>query len=101
MSQELMKLVQEMTMKKSPEEALNVVIREYLEKKVAECTAEIQRYEKKYGLNFEEFRAKLNDRDFEKKMEEKYGEARLHMDYIEWEGFTDSLTYLEQKISEL
>jgi len=93
MAEEMLKIAQEITMKKSPEEAMKTVMVEYLEKKIAECKEEIQRYEKKYGMDF---------REYERRLGKEFSLSYEHeMDYARWGARLDELEDLELHIGQL
>jgi hypothetical protein len=89
MAQEMVKLAQEITMKEAPEEALSVVLKTYLEQKIAECKEKIRKFEKKYGVDVETFYDKLGT------------EIPLSLDYegdyLEWDFELAKLKSLEEK----
>jgi hypothetical protein len=93
MAQEMVKLAQEITMKEAPEEALIVVLKTYLEQKIAECKEKIRKFEKKYGVDVETFYDKLGT------------EIPLSLDYegdyLEWDFELAKLKSLEEKYKEL
>lgn len=93
MAEEMLKLVQEITMKKTPEEAMKLMIREYLEKKIAECKEEIEKFQRKYGMDFKEYERRLG-REFSLSYEHE-------MDYARWGARLDELEDLEQHLGQL
>lgn len=88
-----MKLAQEITMKEAPEEALSVVLKTYLEQKIAECQEEIKRLEEKYGMSINEFYEKLGD-EFSLSWEHE-------KDYMGWEAATTNLRYFKEALKNL
>ncbi|KPV63344.1 MAG: hypothetical protein AOA65_1352 [Candidatus Bathyarchaeota archaeon BA1] len=100
MNEGILKLAQEITMKKSPEEALSLIVRSYLEQRIAEYEGKINGFERKYRMCFDEFGLKLNDDESERALEEEFGD-KLHMDYMEWEAYSDGLKILKSKLSSL
>jgi hypothetical protein len=93
MAQEIVKLAQEITMKEAPEEALGIVLKTYLEQKIAECREKIKRFEKKYGMNINDFYEKL-DEEFSLSWEHE-------KDYMDWEAATTNLRYFEETFKNL
>lgn len=93
MAEEMLKLFQEITMKKTPEEAMKLMIREYLEKKIAECKEEIEKFQRKYGMDFKEYERRLG-REFRLSYEHE-------MDYARWGARLDELEDLEQHLGQL
>jgi transposase len=93
MAEEMLRLVQEITMKKTPEEAMKLMIREYLEKKIAECKEEIEKFQRKYGMDFKEYERRLG-REFSLSYEHE-------MDYARWGARLDELEDLEQHLGQL
>lgn len=93
MAEEMLRIAEEITQKKTPEEAMRVVLMEYLEKKIAECKEEIQRFERKYGMDFEEFERRLG-KEFSLSYEHE-------MDYAKWGARLDELEDLEQRLRQL
>ena len=98
MAERVLKLIQEVTMRKDLEEAVGVVLRSYLEQKIAECKAEIRKYERRYGMSFEEFEKRIHDKEFSTEQERKHGIIQFENDYFEWSGAVDSLNYLREKL---
>lgn len=78
MTKEMLKLAQEITMRKNPEEALSVVLKSYLERRIEECKREIKKFEKKYGMSFEDYKDKLGE-EFPLSYEHE-------KDYMNWEA---------------
>ena len=101
MAEDIAKLAQEVTMKKTAEEALITILKNYLEKKITECEDEIRIYEKKYGMNFEEFEKKIKDIKFLTKLEKKYGTIEVENDYFNWSGTVTDIQYLREKLEKL
>ena len=60
MAQEMLRIAQEITAKKKPEEALYTTLRSYLEQRMEKCREEINDFELKYSMSFEEFKDKLS-----------------------------------------
>lgn len=90
MAEEMLKLAQEVTMKEKPEEALGVVLKGYLERRIAECKGEIKNFESKYDMSFVEFEEKLG---------KEFGLSYEHeMDYARWGAKLDELEELEKQL---
>jgi hypothetical protein len=93
MAQEMVKLAQEITMKEAPEDALSIVLKTYLEQKIAECEARIRHFEKKYGMCFNDFYEKLG---------EWFSLSWEHeKDYMDWESATTNRQYFKESIKNL
>ena len=93
MAQEMVKMAQEITMKEAPEEALGMVLKTYLEQKIAECQEAIKRFEEKYGVNITDFYEKL-DEEFSLSWEHE-------RDYMDWDWATAKLKNLKEKLGKL
>jgi len=66
MAEEMLSLTKEITMKENLDEALGIVLKDYLERKIADCKEEIKKYEAKYGMSFEEFERRKKRRSMER-----------------------------------
>lgn len=97
----MFKLAQEITLKRSPEDAFCGVLRGYLEGKITECREEARKYEQKYGMSFEEFEKKIKDKGFSERLEEKHGVIQVENDYFEWGGAITDLRYFTDKLEKL
>lgn len=93
MAQEMVKMAQEITMKEAPEEALSIVLKSYLEQKIAEYEEKIRHFEKKYGIGIKEFYEKLGE-EFSLSWEHE-------KDYMDWDWATAGLKYLKEKLEKL
>ena len=93
MAEEVLKLAQEITMKKTPEEAVKFMLVEYLEKKIAECEGTIRRFERKYGMNMKGFYEKLGV-EFDLSWEHE-------KDYMDWDWAVVELEDLKEKLEKL
>ncbi len=93
MAQEMVKMAREITMKEAPEEALGIVLRSYLEQKIAECAEKIRCFEKKYGMNINDFYEKLGE-EFSLSWEHE-------KDYMDWDWATAKLEHLKGKLGKL
>jgi len=92
-SQELLKIIMEVTMREDIDEALTLMLGEYISRRISECREEIRRFEKKYGMRFEEFEEKLGV-DFDLSHEHE-------MDYAMWGALLDELEELEKRLRQL
>ena len=93
MSEDMLKIAQEITVKKTPEEAVRLVLVEYLNKKIAECRGEIQGFERRYGMDF---------REYERRLGKEFSLSYEHeMDYARWGARLDELDYLERRLGKL
>ena len=93
MAQEMVKLAREITMKEAPAEALGIVLKTYLEQKIAECEDKIRRFEEKYCMNINDFYEKLGD---------EFGLSWEHeKDYMDWDWATAKLELLKEKRGKL
>ncbi len=101
MAEEMLTLTKEITMKESLEDALGIVLKDYLERRLADCKEEIKRYEAKYGMSFEEFEKRIRDKRFNEELEKKYGTIQVENDYFEWGGAVTDLQYLKEKLGNL
>jgi hypothetical protein len=93
MAQEVVKMAQEITTKEAPEEALSIVLKTYLEQKIAECTERIKHFEKKYGMSFNDFYEKLGE-EFSLSWEHEE-------DYMDWEAATTNREYFKEAFEKL
>ena len=93
MAQEMVKLAQEITMKEAPEDALSIVLKTYLEQKIAKSREKIRRFEEKYGVDVESFYDKLGT--------EIPLSLEYEGDYLEWDFELAKLKSLEEKYKEL
>ena len=93
MAQEMVKLAQEITMKEAPEDALSIVLKTYLEQKIAKSREKIRRFEEKYGVDVESFYDKLGT--------EISLSLEYEGDYLEWDFELAKLESLEEKYKEL
>lgn len=93
MTEDMLKVAQEITMKKTSEEAVRLMLMEYLDKKITECREEIQKFERKYGMDFEEYERRLG-----KEFSLSYGHE---MDYARWGSRLDELDDLERRLGKL
>lgn len=101
MAQDLLRLAKEVTMKESTEEAINVVLKDYLDRRMAECEKEMRRYEKKHGMSFEEFERRISDREFNEKLQKKYGVIQVENDYFDWSGAVTDFYYFKERAEKL
>jgi len=93
MAEEMVKMAREITMKEAPEEALSIVLKTYLEQKIAECETRIEHFEKKYGMSFN---------DFYEKFGEEFSLSWEHeKDYMDWEAATTNLQYFKEVLEKL
>ena len=93
MTEDILKIAQEITMKKTTEEAVRLMLVEYMDKKVAECREEIQKFERKYGMDFKEY---------ERRLGKEFGLSYEHeMDYARWGARLDELDDLERRLGKL
>ena len=93
MAQEMVKLAQEITTKEAPEDALGIVLKTYLEQKIAESKEKIRKFEEKYGVDAETFYDKLGT--------EIPLSLEYEGDYLEWDFELAKLQSLEEKYREL
>ena len=61
MESEIAKLACELTMKATIDEALPCLLDNYISERIANCKKEIKKFEKKYGMTFEEYEQKLGE----------------------------------------
>jgi len=101
MSEEMLRIAQETTMKKTPEEAFSVVLRGYLKGKMGECEREMRRYEEKYGMSFEDFEKRISDKGFAGELERRHGAIRVEDDYFDWSGAFTDFQYYKGKLEKL
>jgi hypothetical protein len=80
-------------MREDIDEALTLVLGEYLAKRISECRAEVKRFEEKYGMSFEEYEERLGV-DFNLSYEHE-------MDYAMWGALLDELDELEKRLRQL
>lgn len=85
---ELTKLAQEVTGRGSPEEALEVTLRSYLEQKIDDYRQDIQDLETKYRMSFEEFKERLG-----KELDLSWQHER---DFMCWEEAITNLNHFHQ-----
>lgn len=90
---ELTKLAQEVTGRDNPEEALEVALRSYLERKIDDYQQDIQDLEAKYGMNFEEFKERLG-----KELDLSWQHER---DFMRWEEAVTNLNHFHQLLDRL
>ena len=93
MTEDLLKIAQEITVKKTPEEAVRLMLVEYMDKKIAECREEIQKFERKYGMDFKEYERRLG-KEFSLSYEHE-------IDYARWGARLDELDDLERRLGKL
>lgn len=101
MAEEMLSLTKEITMKKNLEEALGIVLKDYLERRIADCKEEVNKYEAKYGMSFEEFGKRIRDKRFNEELEKKYGTIQVENDYFDWGGALTDLQFLKEKLGKL
>ena len=79
-----------------------MILKDYLDGKIADCEREMRKYEEKYGMSFEEFDERVtNDKSFHDEIERKYGVVQAENDYFEWGGAISSLKYLQERLKKL
>jgi hypothetical protein len=93
-------LVQEITGKTS-EEGLSFLLKEYIERKIADYNAEINEFERKYKMSFWEFDKKIREKGFSKKYEKIYGIIQVENDYFDWGGAVTECEYLSNYLDKL
>lgn len=74
-----------------PEEALSIVLKDYLDEKVAEKEREVKRFEEKWGMEFQDFADRLEADELPEDRDPYSFE--VEEDYREWEA---ALTLLEK-----
>ena len=92
MSEELLKVVEEVT-GKPRNEGLREILVSYVERRMGECRRVIRRFEAKYGMSFEEFYEKLG-KDFPLDWEHE-------RDAFDWEAAITELEELERIKNEI
>lgn len=90
---QLTKLAQEITGKEKLEEALGVVLKSYLEQRIAEYQEVAQRLEHKYDMCFEECAQKLG--------QELTLSWEHEKDYMDWEEAITNLQYFQEAAEQL
>lgn len=101
MPQDLVKMAKEVTMKSTPEEALSATLKAYIEQKISDCRAKIRRFERKYGMEYNEFDKSIRDKRFSEKLEKERGAITVENDYFDWGGFVTELNYFTERLREL
>lgn len=89
----MIQMAQEITGRKKPEEALSQVLESYLKTRINECEQEISRFQKKYKMDFEKFKAKLG-----KQIPLSYEHEK---DYMNWEAAMTEYKFLKSKFKKL
>lgn len=93
MSQDLLRIIREVTMRDDVDEALTLVLGGYILQRISECKAEVKKFEEKYGMPFEEYEERLGvDIDLSYEHE---------MDYALWGALLDELEELERRLGQL
>lgn len=92
MVQEMVKLAQGITMKEAPEDALSIVLRTYLEQKIAKGREKIRKFEERYDIDVETFYDKLGT--------EIPLSLEYEGDYLEWAFELAKLKSLEETYRE-
>jgi hypothetical protein len=99
--EQLLELARQITGQADYDAAVGETIKGYIAKKLAEYERAIRRYERKYGMSFTQFTAKLQDKQFVQRLEAEQGIVNLEDDYFEWEGLISEVEYLRRKMQEL
>lgn len=80
-------------MRDDVDEALTLVLGEYIVQRISECKADVKKFEEKYGMSFEEYEERLGvDIDLSHEHE---------MDYALWGALLDELEELEKRLGQL
>ncbi|MEM2957723.1 MAG: hypothetical protein QW261_05525 [Candidatus Jordarchaeaceae archaeon] len=93
MSQDLIKIIKEVTMRDNVDEALTLVLGRYILQRISECKAGIKRFEEKYNMPFEKYEERLGV-DISLSHEHE-------MDYAMWGALLDELEELEKLLGKL
>ena len=101
MTRDLVKMAKEVTMKSTPEEAISATLRAYIEQKVSHCETNIRRFERKYGMSYEEFDRRIQDIEFSEKLGKEKGIINVENDYFDWGGFVTELSYFNERLRDL
>jgi len=78
-----------------------MILKDYLERKIADLEKEIQKYEKKYAMSFEEFEKKINNKKFAEELEKKHGIIQVENDYFDWGGAVTDFRFFKGKLEKL
>ena len=93
LSEEILKIAREVTAREKPEEALTIILRRYIQGRIAECEEEIKKFESKYGMSIKDFYEKLG-RDFPLTWEHE-------RDYMDWDWAIAEIEELKERLKKL
>lgn len=93
MTPKILEFAQEITMKDTPEEAVSITLKVFIEQRIKKYKSDIKKFERKYGMSFKEFHKKLG-REYDLSWEHE-------KDYLDWEEATTNLKYFEESSKRL
>jgi len=93
MQEKILELAKEVTGTQDLDKAVAIVLRSYLEQKIAEYKQVVKNLSKKYGVEFDRFKEMLGDQLALTWEHEK--------DYMDWEEAITNLAYFESALERL